>query len=226
MQSKNERKKVLLGLTGGVAAYKAAELVRRLGDRGIEVHVVMTEAACGFITPATLQALSGHPVYTSMWDGRIENGMPHIELSRDKDAIVVAPATADFLQQLGIGLRHGFSRSRRMNSSLRTVNRTGHLPRARALVHRQCREYPADRYSSSGRHAHATLKPPSRSLPGRWAAAPPRGDSSNHPAAKTPAQSAPRAPAAARLPPSPARTSCSACGRCTGGVVLGTRLMS
>jgi phosphopantothenoylcysteine decarboxylase/phosphopantothenate--cysteine ligase len=104
MQSKNERKKVLLGLTGGVAAYKAAELVRRLGDRGIEVHVVMTEAACGFITPATLQALSGHPVYTSMWDGRIENGMPHIELSRDKDAIVVAPATADFMAKAALGL--------------------------------------------------------------------------------------------------------------------------
>lgn len=104
MQSKNERKKVLLGLTGGVAAYKAAELVRRLGDRDIEVHVVMTEAACGFITPATLQALSGHPVYTSMWDGRIENGMPHIELSRDKDAIVVAPATADFMAKAALGL--------------------------------------------------------------------------------------------------------------------------
>jgi phosphopantothenoylcysteine decarboxylase/phosphopantothenate--cysteine ligase len=104
MQSKNERKKVLLGLTGGVAAYKAAELVRRLGDRDIEVHVVMTEAACGFITPATLQALSGHPVYTSMWDGRIENGMPHIELSRDKDAIVVAPATADFIAKAALGL--------------------------------------------------------------------------------------------------------------------------
>jgi len=104
MQSKNERKKVLLGLTGGVAAYKAAELVRRLGDRDIEVHVVMTEAACGFITPATLQALSGHPVYTSMWDGRIENGMPHIELSRDKAAIVVAPATADFIAKTVHGL--------------------------------------------------------------------------------------------------------------------------
>lgn len=108
MQSKNgrktERKKVLLGLTGGVAAYKAAELVRRLGDRGIEVHVVLTQAACGFITPATLQALSGHPVCTDMWDGRIANGMPHIELSRDKQAIVVAPATADFLAKVALGL--------------------------------------------------------------------------------------------------------------------------
>lgn len=104
MQSKNERKKILLGLTGGVAAYKAAELVRRLGDHGIEVQVVMTQAACGFITPATLQALSGHPVYTDMWDGRIANGMPHIELSRDKQAIVVAPATADFLAKAALGL--------------------------------------------------------------------------------------------------------------------------
>lgn len=104
MQSKNERKKVLLGLTGGVAAYKSAELVRRLGDHGIEVQVVMTRAACGFITPATLQALSGHPVYTDMWDGRIANGMPHIELSRDKHAIVVAPATADFLAKAALGL--------------------------------------------------------------------------------------------------------------------------
>jgi len=98
-----ERKKILLGLTGGVAAYKAAELVRRLGDHGIDVQVVMTEAACGFITPATLQALSGHPVYTDMWDGRVANGMPHIELSRDKQAIVVAPATADFIAKAAQG---------------------------------------------------------------------------------------------------------------------------
>ena len=104
IQHKIEPKKILLGLTGGVAAYKAAELVRRLGDHGIEVHVVMTQAACGFITPATLQALSGHPVYTDMWDGRIANGMPHIELSRDKQAIVVAPATADFLAKAALGL--------------------------------------------------------------------------------------------------------------------------
>ncbi len=104
IEQKNERKKVLLGLTGGVAAYKAAELVRRLGEHGIEVHVVMTQAACGFITPATMQALSGHPVYTDMWDGRVANGMPHIELSRDKHAIVVAPATADFLAKAALGL--------------------------------------------------------------------------------------------------------------------------
>ena len=89
-EHKNERPKILLGLTGGIAAYKAAELVRRLGDRGIDVHVVMTQAACGFITPATLQALSGNPVYTDMWDGRISNAMAHIELTRDKQLIVVS----------------------------------------------------------------------------------------------------------------------------------------
>lgn len=104
IERKIQQKSILLGLTGGIAAYKAAELVRRLGDRGIGVHVVMTEAACGFITPATLQALSGHPVYTDMWDGRIANGMPHIELSRDKHAIVIAPATADFLAKTALGL--------------------------------------------------------------------------------------------------------------------------
>ncbi|MGE0557913.1 MAG: bifunctional phosphopantothenoylcysteine decarboxylase/phosphopantothenate--cysteine ligase CoaBC [Burkholderiales bacterium] len=102
--NKVDRKKILLGITGGIAAYKAAELVRRLGDRGIEVHVVMTEAACGFITPATLQALSGRPVHTDMWDETIPNAMAHIELSRDKQAIVVAPATADFLAKAASGL--------------------------------------------------------------------------------------------------------------------------
>ncbi|MGZ8155702.1 MAG: flavoprotein, partial [Burkholderiales bacterium] len=70
-------KKILLGITGGIAAYKSAELVRRLSERGFDVHVVMTEAACGFITPATMQALSGNPVYTSMWDARVPDSMAH-----------------------------------------------------------------------------------------------------------------------------------------------------
>ncbi|HZN23511.1 MAG TPA: flavoprotein, partial [Burkholderiales bacterium] len=91
------QKKILLGVTGGIAAYKAAELVRRLGERGLDVHVVMTQAACGFITPATMQALSGNPVYTDMWDARIPDSMAHIELTRDKALVVIAPATADFL---------------------------------------------------------------------------------------------------------------------------------
>jgi phosphopantothenoylcysteine decarboxylase/phosphopantothenate--cysteine ligase len=97
------RKRILLGVTGGVAAYKAAELVRRLSERGFDVHVVMTQAACGFITPVTLQALSGNPVYSDMWDSRIPDNMAHIELSRDKDLIVVAPATADFMAKLAVG---------------------------------------------------------------------------------------------------------------------------
>jgi phosphopantothenoylcysteine decarboxylase / phosphopantothenate---cysteine ligase len=98
------RKKILLGVTGGIAAYKSAELVRRLAEREVEVHVVMTEAACGFITPATMQALSGHPVFTNMWDTRVRDSMAHIALSRDKALIVVAPASADFLAKVA----HGF----------------------------------------------------------------------------------------------------------------------
>jgi phosphopantothenoylcysteine decarboxylase/phosphopantothenate--cysteine ligase len=97
-------KKVLLGLTGGIAAYKAAELVRQLTQKDIEVQVVMTDAARGFITPATLQALSGNPVFSDMWDPRVADNMAHIELSRGRDAIVVAPATADFIAKLAHGL--------------------------------------------------------------------------------------------------------------------------
>lgn len=93
-------KKLLLGITGGIAAYKTAELVRLLVKQGVEVQVVMTEAACQFITPVTMQALSGRHVFTSMWDASVANGMPHIELSRDADAILVAPASADFIAKL------------------------------------------------------------------------------------------------------------------------------
>jgi len=93
-------KHIVLGITGGIAAYKAAELVRLLVKQGMEVQVVMTEAACQFITPVTMQALSGRPVYTNMWDASIANGMPHIELSRRADAILVAPASADFMSKL------------------------------------------------------------------------------------------------------------------------------
>jgi phosphopantothenoylcysteine decarboxylase/phosphopantothenate--cysteine ligase len=93
-------KKIVLGITGGIAAYKAAELVRLLVKSNIEVTVVMTKAACQFITPATMQALSGKPVFIGMWDSSIANGMPHIELSRDADAILIAPASADFMAKL------------------------------------------------------------------------------------------------------------------------------
>ncbi len=93
-------KKIVLGITGGVATYKAAELTRLLIKAGAQVQVVMTESAQQFITPITMQALSGQPVFTSMWDGGVPNGMPHIELSRSADAIVIAPASADFMAKL------------------------------------------------------------------------------------------------------------------------------
>jgi phosphopantothenoylcysteine decarboxylase/phosphopantothenate--cysteine ligase len=97
-------KRILLGLSGGIAAYKAAELTRLLVQAGAQVRVVMTQAACRFITPVTLQALSGNPVHTDLWDASIPNNMAHIELSRGCDAIVVAPASADFLAKLANGL--------------------------------------------------------------------------------------------------------------------------
>lgn len=95
-----KNKSIVLGITGGIAAYKAAELVRLLVKADIDVQVVMTEAACQFITPVTMQALSGKPVFKDMWDASIPNGMPHIELSRAADAIVIAPASADFIAKL------------------------------------------------------------------------------------------------------------------------------
>jgi phosphopantothenoylcysteine decarboxylase / phosphopantothenate---cysteine ligase len=100
----NSKRRVLLGITGGIAAYKAAELCRLLVKDGIDVQVVMTEAARGFITPASLQALSGKHVATDLWDDGIDNGMGHIELSRDRELIVIAPASADFLAKLAAGL--------------------------------------------------------------------------------------------------------------------------
>src|SRR5262245_64526545 len=96
-------KRVLLGVTGGIAAYKAAELARLLVKAGADVRVAMTEAATRFIGTATMQALSGQPVWTDLWDARVPDSMGHIELSRDRDLIVVAAATADFMA----GVVHG-----------------------------------------------------------------------------------------------------------------------
>src|SRR5512144_2409459 len=100
----SRKHRLLLGVTGGIAAYKAAELLRLLQRSGVEVEVAMTEAATRFVGPATFQALSGKPVFTDLWDGAVPNAMPHIELSRDMEAIVVAPATADFLAKVAHGL--------------------------------------------------------------------------------------------------------------------------
>ncbi len=97
-------KRIVLGITGGIAAYKAAELLRLLTKRGIEVQVVMTEAATHFITPTTLHGLSGKPVFTDQWDASTSDNMVHINLSRVADAIVIAPASADFIAKLAHGL--------------------------------------------------------------------------------------------------------------------------
>jgi phosphopantothenoylcysteine decarboxylase/phosphopantothenate--cysteine ligase len=101
----SQPRKILLGVTGGIAAYKSADLVRRLIDRGAEVQVVMTRGAQQFVTPLTFQALSGRPVRTDLWDEAAEAAMGHIELARWADQILVAPATAEFLARLA----HGFA---------------------------------------------------------------------------------------------------------------------
>jgi phosphopantothenoylcysteine decarboxylase/phosphopantothenate--cysteine ligase len=97
-------KRLVLGVTGGIAAYKAAELARLLVKEGAEVHAVLTQSGARFVTPATFQALTGRPAWTDMWDARMPDSMAHIDLSRGADAIVVAPASADFLAKLAHGL--------------------------------------------------------------------------------------------------------------------------
>lgn len=96
-------KRILLGISGGIAAYKSAELVRRLMDHGADVRVVMTRAAQEFITPLTLQALSGNPVHTELLDSEAEAGMGHIELARWADLVMIAPASADLMARLAQG---------------------------------------------------------------------------------------------------------------------------
>jgi phosphopantothenoylcysteine decarboxylase/phosphopantothenate--cysteine ligase len=96
-------RRIVLGVTGGIAAYKAAELVRLLGKAGADVHVVLSEGGARFVTAVTFQALSGNRVWTELWDVRMDNNMAHIDLGRDADAILVAPATADFIARLAQG---------------------------------------------------------------------------------------------------------------------------
>ncbi len=99
-----DKRHIVLGVTGGIAAYKAAELVRELQRAGATVQVVMTRAATHFVTPVTFQALSSRPVFVDQWDERVANNMAHIELSRAADAILIAPASADFIGKLANGL--------------------------------------------------------------------------------------------------------------------------
>ena len=104
IMKQTQTNRIILGITGGIAAYKAAELLRLLIKQGMDVQVVMTEAACHFITTTTMQGLSGKPVYTDQWDASVPNSMAHINLSRAADAIVIAPASADFIAKLAHGL--------------------------------------------------------------------------------------------------------------------------
>jgi phosphopantothenoylcysteine decarboxylase / phosphopantothenate---cysteine ligase len=97
-------KHILLGVTGGIAAYKSADLVRRLRERGAEVQVVMTRAAREFVTATTFQAVSGRPVRSDLWDASAEAAMGHIELARWAEAVLIAPASADFLARLAAGM--------------------------------------------------------------------------------------------------------------------------
>lgn len=97
-------KRIALGVTGGIAAYKAAELVRLLVKQGASVQVAMTEAATHFVTPTTFQALSGNRVFTDQWDSGVANSMAHIQLSRDADVLLIAPASADFLAKVANGI--------------------------------------------------------------------------------------------------------------------------
>ncbi|MCK6391336.1 MAG: bifunctional phosphopantothenoylcysteine decarboxylase/phosphopantothenate--cysteine ligase CoaBC [Azonexus sp.] len=97
-------KRIVLGVTGGIAAYKAAELVRLLGKQGAEVQVAMTAAATHFVGATTFQALSGRPVYLDQWDARMPNAMAHIDLSRQADLVLIAPASADFMARIANGM--------------------------------------------------------------------------------------------------------------------------
>lgn len=103
-ESEVRAKKILLGVTGGIAAYKSADLCRKLLAAGFDVRVVMTKGAESFITPLTFQALTHHPVYTNCFDEELESGMGHIELARWADLIVIAPASANCIAQLAYGL--------------------------------------------------------------------------------------------------------------------------
>src|SRR5216110_928047 len=96
-------KRILLGVTGGIAAYKSADLVRRLLERGAEVQVVMTASASKFVLPLTFQAVSGRPVRMDLWDPAAEAAMGHIELARWAELVLIAPASAGFLARLATG---------------------------------------------------------------------------------------------------------------------------
>ena len=135
MKMELKGKRIVLGVTGGIAAYKAAELVRLLMRQGAEVQVAMTDAATHFVTATTFQALSGQPVYLDQWDARMPNAMAHIDLSRRADLILIAPASADFIARIA----HGMA-----NDLLATMVLARHCPLLLApAMNRQMWENPA-----------------------------------------------------------------------------------
>ncbi|MCH8539131.1 MAG: bifunctional 4'-phosphopantothenoylcysteine decarboxylase/phosphopantothenoylcysteine synthetase, partial [Alkalimonas sp.] len=104
MQHSLTGQRILLGISGGIAAYKSADLIRRLKERGADVRVILTEGGSHFITPLTLQALSGNPVSSSLLDPAAEAAMGHIELAKWASSILIAPASADLIARLAHGL--------------------------------------------------------------------------------------------------------------------------
>jgi phosphopantothenoylcysteine decarboxylase/phosphopantothenate--cysteine ligase len=138
--SASTNKRVVLGVTGGIAAYKSPDVVRRLRERGFEVRVVMTRAACEFVTPLTLQAVSGNPVHTAFLDENAEAAMGHIELARWANSVLIAPATADCLAKLAHGIAgpaHGGARNEPADvGSPRDPGQCGVAGRARRGVSR------------------------------------------------------------------------------------------
>jgi hypothetical protein len=169
--------RIVLGITGGIAAYKAAELTRLFVKAGVTVDVCMTDAACRFVTPLTLQALSGRPVLTDLWASGADNGMGHINLSRGADAIVVAPASADFLAKVANGLADDLLSTLALARDCRTDRRAGDEPadvgerresaQRRAAHGRRRRRArargPANRHAA--RPARAACRSPTRSSP-------------------------------------------------------------
>ncbi len=142
-------KRVLLGVTGGIAAYKSPDLVRRLREQGAEVQVVLTAGAREFVTPMTFQAVSGREVRSDLWDPEAEKAMSHIELARWADFVIIAPATADFLARLATG----------QADDLLTTLVSRHRCADRAGAGDESRDVGECRHAGQRRHAEIARRP-------------------------------------------------------------------
>lgn len=161
---------VVLGVSGGVAAYKSAELARLLVKAGADVRVVMTESAMHFVGPATFQAITGQAVWSDPWDARMPNGMAHIDLTRDAQLILIAPATADCIARLAQG------RADDLLSTLCLARDQGCALMVAPAMNRQMWEHPATRRNVAtlvGDGTYMKARPPAnrpvaKSVPGAW----------------------------------------------------------